>query len=474
MITGRTAEFFGVAKRALRVKTIVLNSNDGGNTILDSGRHPLTLKFQSELLEQQFVDSMYHVDTLYARVGLLLAIMMYGIFAILDLWIVPGFVHITWTIRLSVFALFSIVLALSFTRHFRKIHQLVLFTAALVGGGGLVVMIFYIPEAQGYLYYPALVIAFVFFYTLLGLRFINALIANVVVLVLYNVVVLNFKELPVYMLINNNFFLVGAALVIATAGYIIEQQRRISFLKSLMLEKLRRQAEEANVAKSRFFASMSHELRTPLNAIIGYSEMLLEDERASADQPWSRDLTSIETAGRHLLRLINNVLDLAKIESGKVELVPEKIRVKDMVERIESTVLPLAAKNRNRLVVDITHAPESIVQDAMRLEQVLINLLSNACKFTEEGDIALTIHPRDKAVVLSVQDTGIGLSDDQARNLFNEFAQADASISRDYGGTGLGLSISRQLVELMGGTISVSSEPGVGSTFVVTLPQTAR
>jgi len=453
------------------VKTNVLNSSPVENSILDSGRHPFTLKFLSGHLEQQFIDSMYHVDTVYARVGLLLAIAMYGVFSILDLWIVPGFAHITWTIRFTVIAFFSAVLALSFTRHFRKIHQLVLFSAAVVGGGGLVVMIFYIPEAQGYLYYPALVIAFVFFYTLLGLRFINALIANAGVLVLYNVVVLNFKELPVYMLVNNNFFLVGAALVIATAGYIIEQQRRISFLKSLMLDKLRRQAEEANVAKSRFFAGMSHELRTPLNAIIGYSEMLLEDERASADQPWSRDLTSIETAGRHLLRLINNVLDLAKIESGKIELVPEKIRIRDMVDRIEATVLPLAAKNRNRLVIDITHAPESIFQDAMRLEQVLINLLSNACKFTDQGDITLAINTWDNSIVFSVQDTGIGLSDDQAQNLFNEFAQADASISRDYGGTGLGLSISRQLVELMGGTISVSSELGVGSNFVVTLPQ---
>jgi len=451
------------------VKPNLLNSNPGDNSILDSRHHPLTLKFESGQLERQFVDSMYQVDTLYARVGSLLAILMYGIFAILDLWVVPDFAHLTWTIRFSVIVLFTIVLALSFTRQFRKFHQLILFISALVGGGGLIVMIFYITEAQGYLYYPALVIAFVFFYTLLGLRFINALVANVVILVLYNIVVVYFKNLPFYMLINNNFFLIGAAMVIATAGYIIEQQRRISFLKSLMLEKLRKQAEEANVAKSRFFASMSHELRTPLNAIIGYSEMLLEDERATTDRPWSRDLASIETAGRHLLRLINNVLDLAKIESGKIELVPEKIRVREMVDRIEATVLPLAAKNRNRLVIDISHAPGSIVLDAMRLEQVLINLLSNACKFTEEGDITLAIHTQDQEVVFSVQDTGIGLSDDQAQSLFRDFAQADASISRDYGGTGLGLSISRQLVELMGGTISVSSKPGVGSNFVVTV-----
>lgn len=453
------------------MKSNIHKSNPGEDTILESRRHPVTLRFNSGKLEQQFVDSMFHVDTFYARVGLLLAITMYGIFSILDLWIVPDNVEITWAIRFTVIAIFSAAIAVSFTRHFRRHYQLIFFTAAMVGGTGLIVMIFFISENQGYLYYPSLVMAFIFFYTLLGLRFINALIANLATLVLYNVVVVSFKELPVYMLVNNNFFLIGSTLVIATAGYILEQQRRISFLKSLMLEKLRLQAEEANIAKSRFFASMSHELRTPLNAIIGYSEMLLEDEHESANPSRSRDLASIETAGRLLLRLINNVLDLAKIEAGKIELFKDKILVKDMVDRIESTVLPLAAKNRNRLVIDITHAPESIVQDMMRLEQTLINLLSNACKFTEDGDISLTVRSQDKAVVFSVQDTGIGLSEEQVQTLFNEYTQASASTSRDYGGTGLGLAISRQLVELMGGTISVSSKPGTGSIFVVTLPR---
>ena len=456
------------------MRSNVLNSNAGENNVLESRRHPFTLRFQSGELEHQFIDSMYHVDTVYARVGLLLAIIMYGVFSILDLWIVPDHVQATWTIRFTVIVLFSIAIALSFTRHFRRHYQLILFTAAMVGGTGLIVMIFFISENQGYLYYPSLVMAFVFFYTLLGLRFINALIANVATLLLYNIVVVGFKDMPIYLLVNNNFFLVGSTLVIASAGYFIEQQRRISFLKSLMLEKLRQQAEEANVAKSRFFASMSHELRTPLNAIIGYSEMLLEDERESVDKSRSRDLTSIETAGRLLLGLINNVLDLAKIESGKIELLREQILIKYLVDRIEMTVLPLAAKNRNRLIIDIAHAPVSIVQDEMRLEQILINLLSNACKFTEDGDITLTVRAQDNEVVFSVQDTGIGLNGEQIQNLFDEYTQASASTSRDYGGTGLGLAISRQLVELMGGRISVSSEPGVGSNFVVTLPQKSR
>jgi signal transduction histidine kinase len=435
-----------------------------------SRRHPFTLQFHSEQLEQQFLESMFPGDRQFARVGMFLAIFMYTSFAILDLWIIPDLANVTWAIRSAVIVLISIALSFSCTPYFRKANQYIMVAVALIGGGGIIGMLYYIPEAQGYLYYPALMISFVFFYTVLGLRFINAFFANIVILVLYNIVIIGHKDIPIYMLVNNNYFLIGTTVVIAAAGYIIEQQRRINFLNSLMLEKLRKQADEANVAKSRFFASMSHELRTPLNAIIGYSEMLLEDEYGSADTTKSRDITSIETAGRHLLRLINDVLDLAKIESGKIMLVPEKMVTREMVTQIEATVLPLAAKNHNQLKINIDNAPETLVQDTMRLKQILINLLSNACKFTENGEISLSIKSQGNKTLFSVSDTGIGMKSEVLKNLFNEYTQADARTAQEYGGTGLGLAISKQLVELMGGSISVSSEPGKGSRFDVLLP----
>jgi len=443
--------------------------NDGIN-LLESKRHPFTLRFQSDQLEQEFADSIYPVDFSFARVGMLLAIFMYATFAILDLWIVPDYAHITWAIRFTVTLIFALVFGFSFTRYFRETYQYVMLVSALIGGGGLVGMIYFIPEVHGYLYYPALIIAFVFFYTMLGMRFINAFYANVAMVVMYNVVVIAHKDIPIYMLVNNNYFLVGATVVTAAAGYIIEQQRRISFLKSLVVEELRQQADEANIAKSRFFASMSHELRTPLNAIIGYSEMLLEDEKSARNPTKTQDLAAIEMAGRHLLRLINDVLDLAKIESGKIELVPERILIQELVTRILATVSPLAAGNDNQVKLDIDNAPESIIQDAMRLEQILINLLSNACKFTEHGEITFSIRSQGEMVLFSIRDTGIGMNEAQLQNLFNEYTQADAKITRDYGGTGLGLAISKQFVDLLGGTISVNSVVGSGSRFDVQLP----
>lgn len=439
-------------------------------TILESRKHPFTLRFESETLEQQFADSIFRNDTIFARAGLLLAIFIYVTFAVLDLWIVPEFVSSVWGIRVVVVSFFSVILGFTFTRNFRRYYQMVQLVGAVIGGIGVVAMVYVISVQEGYLYYVGLILAFIFYYTTLGLRFINAFSANILVLLVYNLVLIGYKDVPVYMIVNNNYFLVGSTIVFASAGYILEQQRRLGFLKSLLLEDLRKKADDANVAKSRFFAGMSHELRTPLNAIIGYSELLLEDEKEVGNVEKEKDLVSIQTAGKHLLRLINNVLDMAKIEAGKIELVMEEVPLSELVQRIEATASPLAAKNHNRLRLDINGAPAVLYTDSMRLEQVLINLLSNACKFTENGEINLVVSMNWAGIAFSVRDTGIGMTHEQVTGLFDEYTQADASISRDYGGTGLGLAISKQLVELMGGSISVVSEAGRGSTFTVTLP----
>jgi signal transduction histidine kinase len=219
---------------------------------------------------------------------------------------------------------------------------------------------------------------------------------------------------------------------------------------------------------------MSHELRTPLNAIIGYSEMLQEEaEDAGLDQ-LSPDLRRIQGAGRHLLGLINNILDLSKIEAGKEELYLEVFDVAALVREVAAVAQPLVSKNDNVLEVDYPAGPREMRADLTKLRQVLLNLLSNAAKFTQGGTITLAVRlpgdGEDAWWTFEVRDTGIGMTPAQVARLFEPFSQADASTTRAYGGTGLGLAISRSFCRLMGGDISVESSPGGGSVFTVTLP----
>jgi len=236
----------------------------------------------------------------------------------------------------------------------------------------------------------------------------------------------------------------------------------------------KRAAENANRAKSMFLANMSHELRTPLNAIIGYSEMLEEETEELGKDTVVDDLRKIQSAGKHLLALINDILDLSKIEAGKMGLNLETFPVAQMIEEITSTVQPSSEKNSNTLHVDVAQAVGEMCADLTKVRQILLNLLSNACKFTDHGQISLrisrkTIQHRD-CLEFEVRDTGIGITEEQQQNLFREFSQADSSIVRKYGGTGLGLAITRRFAQLMQGTIKVQSQFGQGSTFTVLLP----
>ncbi|HXA94504.1 MAG TPA: response regulator, partial [Candidatus Dormibacteraeota bacterium] len=235
-----------------------------------------------------------------------------------------------------------------------------------------------------------------------------------------------------------------------------------------------RQLELADRHKSEFLANMSHELRTPLNAIIGYSEMLQEDAADLGAEQFTDDLKKINAAGKHLLELINAVLDLSKIEAGKMELYLETFDVAALVRDIAAVIQPLAAKNGNRLDVECAAGTGSMRADLTKVRQALFNLLSNACKFTERGAISLTVagealDGRD-SMVFRVSDTGIGMTPEQLTRLFEAFSQADAATTRRYGGTGLGLALSRQLCRMMGGDVTVESEAGRGSTFTIRLP----
>ena len=250
----------------------------------------------------------------------------------------------------------------------------------------------------------------------------------------------------------------------------------ITELKSLQadLERAKDAADAANQAKSAFLANMSHELRTPMNAILGYSEMLIEEAEDLEQEDFIPDLQKINKAGTHLLALINDVLDLAKVESGKMEAFAEDIDIGSLIDEVSGTVHPLMEKNNNTLSIERGNELGSAHQDLTKLRQTLFNLLSNAAKFTHEGTITLHVNRTVEAGVdwltFAVSDTGIGIAADKVEHVFEEFTQADGSTTRDYGGTGLGLAISRRFCQLLGGDLTARSELGKGSTFSIRVP----
>ena len=243
--------------------------------------------------------------------------------------------------------------------------------------------------------------------------------------------------------------------------------------RQMELEQAREQAEQASRTKSQFLASMSHELRTPLNAIIGYSEILQEDVADLARDNLVSDLKKIEGAGRHLLDLINDILDLSKVEAGRMDVFIEEVEIVPLLEEVRAIIVPLADKNGNVTEFRMAENLGTMRTDRTKLKQSLLNILSNASKFTENGRLTLVADrfESDRPMVrFAISDTGIGMTEEQLGRLFEAFNQADASTTKKYGGTGLGLAITRHFCQLLGGEVTVSSRPSEGSTFTIILP----
>ncbi len=272
------------------------------------------------------------------------------------------------------------------------------------------------------------------------------------------------------------------ALIQSFNAMLSEIRQRDAHLEKAVAELViaRDAAEEASVAKTLFLANMSHELRTPLNAVIGYSEILIEENQAIMSKDGLDDLERIRSAGQHLLQLINEVLDLSKIDAGRMQLDLHPVDAEALVHQCFDHVRPAAGQNGNRLRVEVVDGPISLRTDPLRLRQCVLNLLSNAVKFTTDGDVSVLVRrnpDQPDLVSFAVRDTGIGISPEQLASLFQPFVQGDAETTRKYGGTGLGLAITRRFAQLLGGEVAVDSEAGRGSEFVLTIrshPQPAE
>src|SRR6266852_4577562 len=274
-----------------------------------------------------------------------------------------------------------------------------------------------------------------------------------------------FKHLMIYFALNG------------TAGlcFLLLERRHATAIQGMNRElaAANESLAEASRYKSQFVASMSHELRTPLNAVIGLTEMMIGNVARFGTEKALEPLNRVHRAGIHLLGLINQVLDLSKIEAGKLELNPEPVSLAPLIDEVVGTARQLAEQNKNRLVIEAQDDLGTLTVDPMRLRQILLNLLSNACKFTKQGDVTLRVRKVSNGsswIELAVADTGIGMTAEQQAKLFEEFSQADAATAQRFGGTGLGLAITRKLARMMGGDVTVKSELGKGSAFTVRLP----
>jgi signal transduction histidine kinase len=244
-------------------------------------------------------------------------------------------------------------------------------------------------------------------------------------------------------------------------------------------ELLRRQAielEQASELKSQFLANMSHEFRTPLNAMLGYTSMLLQGVAGTIEQPVRRQLGRIESNGRHLLTIINEILDISRIEAGRMPLQVSRFAVPELISEVKAELEPIIMRSKLTVTLDIPKDLKPVVTDRQKVKQIVLNLLSNALKFTHQGGVTISArrNGRDRALILSVADSGIGIAPADQERIFEDFRQLDNSPTRAYGGTGLGLSICRRLAQMLGGGLAVDSQLGKGSTFTVTLPIRGR
>jgi signal transduction histidine kinase len=432
--------------------------------------HPLTLQFVDDDLEREYLRDAFSDYAAPLRLAVAVGVLLFATYAGIDRYLFGQWVPELMLMRTGVCLLGTGMMVLTLTRAFSRWVRPYMSVLHLAAAGGMIYLSSLHPSYTGGVY-----AVLIFFALLARAQFVFSTAVNFVLFVWFAAVHERPEDTAAAIVDISMVF--SIVLVIMIGAYVKERSDRTGFIQKRAAAEARDRALAANRAKSTFLANMSHELRTPLNAVIGYGELVQEEVADAGLDDCVGDMEKIVSSGKHLLGLINDVLDLAKIEAGKVEVLEENIEVRKLIDTVGAAIKPVIDRNGNALVLEIGDEVDAVTLDSTRLRQVLFNLLSNAAKFTRQGTITLRVcHETvggDQRIAFAVEDTGIGMTPEQQDQVFEAFRQADSTTTRDYGGTGLGLTITKHFCELMGGGIAVASVPGRGSVFTAWFPLAA-
>jgi signal transduction histidine kinase/CheY-like chemotaxis protein len=457
------------------------------------GFNKITLSFPVEI-EQSFLQQYFKDTLIQFRVSFVLVSLLYGVFGYLDILLTKEYTELFHFIRYGVvIPLLSAVFIFSFTRYFIKIWQLLLFVCFIVAGTGIIVMTVLVPE--NYAYYAGVMLIFSAGYFFIKLRFLLASIAGWITLLFFNIGAIFFSTMKSDIIISNNFFFIAANLIGMFAAYNIEFYTRRDFFLNQQLDSRndeitevnknlesivnkrtsellqeKEHAQQSDRLKSAFLANMSHEIRTPMNGILGFTE-LLKEPNLTGDQQ-NRYIEIIRKSGDRMLNTINDIIDIAKIESGEMIVSITETIINDEIESIYSFFKPEVEQKNLQFIYNPIKAEEVICMntDREKIYCVFSNLVKNAIKFTTKGSIEIGFTKKEDHLEFFVKDTGVGIGPEMTSVVFERFRQVEDGFSRGYEGSGLGLSISKAYTEMLGGKIWVESELGKGSDFYFTIP----
>lgn len=447
----------------------------------DTAFSKVSLRFRDPLVERQFNQTFAAQSELLNRGYLLVGILAYLAYSVLDILVLGDEVHTNLYVRLSICALLVLFAAATYWRRSYRDMQIILTICVALSGVGIILMTAHLSAPFSYLYYAGLILVIIYAANIPMLRFINLAAFAITLLIAYMVTMTLVNPIPGDVAVNNSFFLIQTVMLACWTSYWQETYMRRSFAQRYLLRqeakravRLSKVAEAGSQAKSEFLAIVSHELRTPLNAIIGFSEIMEQQMFGPiGDEKYTEYITDIADSGRHLLSIINGILDLSRAEAGQLEMKEDDVDLVEVIDRALKMSRDDAARKGVRLSFLMPEQDILVWADEGLLRQVLINLVSNAVKFTDRGGLIDVSVERNAhgAICIEVRDTGVGIAEHKIDLVVEPFIQVESAMARENGGLGLGLPLAKKIVELHDGKFKIESEPGIGTTVIVTLPK---